>query len=147
MFNKYKITPLAFLMMIFSTAGFSQKKEMALAHSEFIELQYNTAAETYQKALQKIKEEDTLQKQYATFMLAECYRLMNEPDKAEPYYSELINSTYGETYPVIYLRYASVLQTKGNTAGARDYYRKYLKEDPSVELLNVHGIGFKLVLP
>lgn len=25
--------------------------------------------------------------------------------------------------------------------------RKYLKEDPEVELLNVHGIGFKLVLP
>jgi two-component system OmpR family response regulator len=25
--------------------------------------------------------------------------------------------------------------------------RKYLKEDPSVELLNVHGVGFKLVLP
>jgi len=23
--------------------------------------------------------------------------------------------------------------------------RKYLKEDPSVELINVHGIGFKLV--
>jgi DNA-binding response OmpR family regulator len=25
--------------------------------------------------------------------------------------------------------------------------RKYLKDDPSVELMNVHGIGFKLVLP
>lgn len=25
--------------------------------------------------------------------------------------------------------------------------RKYLKDEPSVELLNVHGIGFKLVLP
>jgi DNA-binding response OmpR family regulator len=25
--------------------------------------------------------------------------------------------------------------------------RKYLREDPSIELLNVHGIGFKLVLP
>lgn len=25
--------------------------------------------------------------------------------------------------------------------------RKYLKEDPSVELMNVHGVGFKLVLP
>lgn len=25
--------------------------------------------------------------------------------------------------------------------------RKYLKEDPSVELLNVHGVGFKLVAP
>jgi DNA-binding response OmpR family regulator len=24
--------------------------------------------------------------------------------------------------------------------------RKYLKEDPSVELINVHGIGFKLVM-
>lgn len=25
--------------------------------------------------------------------------------------------------------------------------RKYLKEEPTVELLNVHGIGFKLILP
>ena len=25
--------------------------------------------------------------------------------------------------------------------------RKYLKDDPAVELLNVHGIGFKLILP
>jgi len=25
--------------------------------------------------------------------------------------------------------------------------RKYLKEDPAVELMNVHGIGFKLILP
>jgi DNA-binding response OmpR family regulator len=25
--------------------------------------------------------------------------------------------------------------------------RKYLKDDPSVELMNVHGVGFKLVLP
>ena len=24
--------------------------------------------------------------------------------------------------------------------------RKYLKEDPTVELINVHGIGFKLVM-
>jgi DNA-binding response OmpR family regulator len=25
--------------------------------------------------------------------------------------------------------------------------RKYLKEDPAIELLNVHGIGFKLIVP
>ena len=25
--------------------------------------------------------------------------------------------------------------------------RKYLKDDPSVELMNVHGVGFKLILP
>ena len=24
--------------------------------------------------------------------------------------------------------------------------RKYLKEDPNVELINVHGVGFKLVM-
>ena len=24
--------------------------------------------------------------------------------------------------------------------------RKYLKEDPAVELINVHGVGFKLVM-
>jgi DNA-binding response OmpR family regulator len=25
--------------------------------------------------------------------------------------------------------------------------RKYLKEDPKVELMNVHGVGFKLIIP
>lgn len=79
MFNINKISLLAVLMMIFSTSAFPQKKEMEMADSEFNALQYNAASEFYQQALAKFKEEDILQKQDATFKLAECYRLMNDP--------------------------------------------------------------------
>jgi len=130
MFKINKITLFLFLMIFFNETGFSQKKEMALAHSEFIDLQFNAAAETYQNAIRKIKE-DSPEKQYSTFMLAECYRMMNDPDRAEPFYKELIEGNFGDTYPVIFLRYATVLRTKGNVTGAKEYYKKYLTEDPN----------------
>ena len=128
-FNINKISFLLFLMILFSVQGFSQKKEMELANSEFIDLQFNAAAETYQKVIQKIKEE-TPEKQYATFMVAECYRMMNDPDQAEPYYKMLVDGNFSDTYPVIYLRYATVLKTKGDVAGAKEYFKKYLKKEP-----------------
>jgi peptidoglycan-associated lipoprotein len=130
MFNNSKLTLIVLIMMILSSSAFSQKKEMEMANAEFNALQYNSAAETYQKALQKINAEDLQMKQQAMFMLAECYRLMNDPDKAEPLYRELINSSYSDSNPVIFLLYASVLATKGDALGAREYYTKYLKKDP-----------------
>jgi len=130
MFNLNKISLLAFIIMIFSTSAFTQKKEMEIANSEFDALQYNAAAEIYKKALSKCKEGDDPLKQEATFKLAECYRLMNDPDKAEPLYGWLINSSYCSSNPVIYLLYATVLETSGNASGSREYYAKYLKTDP-----------------
>lgn len=130
MLNINKISLLALLMMIFSTSAFPQKKEMEMANSEFDALQYNTAAEIYQKVLLKIKPENSPWKQEATFKLAECYRLMNNPDKAEPLYGELINSSYTDSNPVIYLHYASTLETTGNASVALEYYTKYLKMTP-----------------
>ena len=128
--NSYKITLLLFLVIFISKAGLPQKKEMELAHSEFIDLQYNAAADYYQKVIGKIKE-DTPERQYSTFMLAECYRMMNDPDAAAPYYKQLIAGNFGDTYPVIYLRYATILRTNGDITGAKAYYQKYLKEDPN----------------
>lgn len=133
MFNINKISLLAFLMMIFSFSAFTQKKEMEMANTEFHDLQYNAAAEIYRKALAKFKEEDVQPKQEALFKLAECYRLMNDPDKAEPYYGELIRGSYDTINPIICLRYASVLQTKGDVATAKAYYKKYLEANPGNE--------------
>jgi peptidoglycan-associated lipoprotein len=126
---KDKILLLLFLMLIFSKAGFSQKKEIEMGNSEFNDLQYNNAAEYFQKALHKITE-DAPEKQYATFMLAECYRMMNNTGLAEPYYRMLTGTSYGDTNPLLYLRYASVLKTKGDVGGSKEYYLKYLKSDP-----------------
>jgi peptidoglycan-associated lipoprotein len=130
MFNINKINLLAVLMMIFSISAFAQKKEMGMADSEFDALQYNSAAGFYQQALAKFKEEDILQKQDATFKLAECYRLMNDPGRAEPLYAGLVKSSYVENHPVVYLHYASILESRGNATTAREYYTKCLKADP-----------------
>jgi peptidoglycan-associated lipoprotein len=127
--DKNKILLLLILILIFRTAGFSQKKEIELANSAYNELQYNAASEYYLKAIKKIKE-NTPEKQQATFMLAECYRMMNKTDLAEPYYKLLIESNYDSTNPVIYIRYATVLKTQGNVTGSKEYYLKYLKGDP-----------------
>lgn len=119
---------LLFMLSIFSSAT-GQNKEIRMADSAFITLQYNTAADYYKKAIKKFKEASP-EKQYATYRLAECYRIMNEPDLAMPYYKELSESGYGTTNPDVFLRYAAGLKTAGDFAGAKSYYEKYLKTDP-----------------
>jgi peptidoglycan-associated lipoprotein len=129
MLNLNKIYLLLIIMIVFAGSAFSQKKEIELGHSEFNALQYYNAAKYFQKAILKITGE-TQEKQYATFMLAECYWMMNEPAEAEPYYKELAGSSFCDSVPLVYLRYANILRTKGDVAGARDNYKKYLQVDP-----------------
>lgn len=118
------------VLILAGSAGFAQKKEMAAADSLFRNLQYNNAAENYEKAIKKIKE-ITADRQFCTFRLAECYRMMNDPDLAEPYYRQLVETNYGDTTPVIYLRYAGILKTKDDVESAKTYFNKYLRADPT----------------
>jgi len=110
--------------------AFSQVKELRQANADYHDLQFSKAAAEYQKAIDQCSEEDSLQKQHATFMLGECYRMMNDPDRAELFYAELIGTGYAETRPALFLRYADVLRKNGDYSGAKEYYKKYLDEDP-----------------
>jgi len=118
------------LLIILSKSSYSQKKEMDLGLAEFDALQYHNASGYFRKALLKFTETGPDQ-QYATFMLAECYWMMNDAGNAEPYYQQLIGTSFSDSVPVVYLRYASILRTRGNIAGARDIYQRYLKSDPA----------------
>ncbi len=118
------------LLIILSGPAFGQKKEMELGRTEFDALQYHNASRYFQKALLKFTEPNQDQ-QYVTFMLAECYWMMNDGENAEPYYRQLIGTSFCDSVPVVYLRYASILRSGGNIAGARDVYQRYLKIDPA----------------
>jgi peptidoglycan-associated lipoprotein len=118
------------LALAISHLGWSQAKELKEAYQDFGDLQYSTAAVKYQEAIDKITDEDQAQKNFATYMLAECYRMMNDYDRAEINYKPLIEGDFGNTNPVIYLRWANMLRTRGKVAEAKPYYQKYLKEDP-----------------
>jgi len=130
MFNKIKRILPVMLIFLACQAGTAQQKEMREAFSEYNSLQFNTAAEKYLDAISKMKEDDLAQRNFATFMLAECYRMMNDHEMAEMYFKELSEGDFGKTNPVIYLRWAEILQARGEALQAMDYYRKYLKEDP-----------------
>lgn len=130
MFSFKKIYIPLLLMIFISMAGFTQQKEMEMAQSEYNDLQFNNAADYYLKAISKMKQ-DSPDRQYSTFMLAECYRMMNDPDMAEPYYKELTGGNFSDTHPVLFLRYASVLKTRGDISGAIVYFKKYLEKEPS----------------
>lgn len=124
-----KIALLAAFFLSYSYPGFGQAKELRQANADFNDLQYSKAAGEYLKALDKITD-DSLQRQHALFMLAECYLMMNDPDRAEVYYADLIREGYGITRPALYLRYANILRKNGDYAQAKTYYQKYLAEDP-----------------
>ncbi|MBW6459746.1 MAG: tetratricopeptide repeat protein, partial [Bacteroidales bacterium] len=128
-YNVRKIWPLFLVMTFLSVTVEAQHKEMKLALADFNDLQYFKAAENYQKALEKI-EDDKLMKDHAIFMLGECYRMMNDFDRAEIYYQQLADGYYGEGKSEYYLRYADVLRMQGKTEEARGFYRKYLKAVP-----------------
>jgi peptidoglycan-associated lipoprotein len=130
MSGKLKILLILLLATSLAYPVTGQNKEIKMADSAFITLQYNTAAENYQRAIKKYRE-TTPEKQYATFRLAECYRIMNQPDLAMPYYKQLAEGGYGNANPEVFLRYAAVLKTGGDVISAKSYYEKYLKSDPS----------------
>jgi len=120
---------LIFLMMLSCVEGLGQKKELELGYSEFSSLQYYSASQYYEKALAKMTG-DSPEKLYATFMLAECYRMMNDLAEAEPCYKALSTTSFCDSVPLVYLRYANILRTKGDLSGARENYYKYLQKDP-----------------
>jgi peptidoglycan-associated lipoprotein len=129
MSSNVKISLILIFMLVTGYSATGQNKDIKMADSAFTILQYNTAAEYYLRAIKKFKE-TTPDKQYATYRLAECHRIMNEPDQAMPYYKELCESGYGNINPEVFLRYAAALKTSGDIASAKAYYEKYLAKNP-----------------
>lgn len=117
------------LVSLIPFKGFAQEKEVRKADVKFELLQYNIAAGLYKEALGKF-DEDNRQKEYVMFRLAECYRLMNNPDSARVLYSELASGSFGNIKPELYLRYADNERAMGNVDEAEKYYRKFLKAVP-----------------
>ena len=80
---------------MFCIAGASaQKKSIAQkADDLFDQYRFYEAAEQYEKAYEKIKD-NKAEKNRVYFQLAECYRLMYEYDKARRIYERLANDGY-----------------------------------------------------
>ena len=130
MFINIKYASILFGLFIFSLPVLSQEKEMREAYKDFNDLQFHTAVAKYLQALDKLKEEEYQQRNYATYMIAECYRMMNDYEQAELHYKDLLETEFASANPIINLRWAEILQSANEPEKAMDYYKKYLKDDP-----------------
>ncbi|MBP7058593.1 OmpA family protein, partial [Candidatus Gracilibacteria bacterium] len=104
-------------------------QENLTADKAFQQMQYRTAIEKFRKDYARAKK-GTPEKTRCAFMLGESYRLVNEPEKAEPFYSEVVQTTDTEKYPMARLYLADILRQKGNCNEAKVHYQKYLEKVP-----------------
>lgn len=136
------------------------------ADTYFSKGDYSSAAEYYEKYLNekkapgkdefnpytpqkgaKKKEASATTKEQAIYKLAECFRLLNYPSKAEPYYTKALELE--KQFPLVRFHYASQLRALGKYPEAENQFTSFLagydlndvyRKSAERELLNLRFI-------
>ncbi|MCF8377941.1 MAG: OmpA family protein [Bacteroidales bacterium] len=111
----------------------AQKKEKDYkANAAFNAGEYFEAIDLYKTAYNKIKDKN--RKNEIVYKIAECYRILREPRKAELWYKKAIAGNFQD--PQIFLRYAEMLMMNENYEEASVQFKKYkelVPDDPRAE--------------
>ena len=126
MFMKTFASLLIILFLSLPTV-FGQKKKMAKAEEAYRAGEYYDAIDLYKDAYSMIKNKEA--KTDVVFRIAECYRQINEPDKAEMWYKKAISRNYPD--PVAILFYAQQLMKNGKYEQAVEEFNKYKQLVPN----------------
>ncbi len=116
-------------LMMVPLEGQAQKRkkdQTAKAREAFAAGEYMVALDLFKDAYNKVGDRDV--KNELIFLIAECYRITNQPDKAELRYKQAIQREYPN--PIIYLRYADALRMEEEYDEAMEHYRRYIELVP-----------------
>ena len=113
--------------------GYGQISSIIMGDKSYEKKQYIPAIEFYTKALEK-SDIDKKTRNVITYKIADCYRLVNNPKKAKPFYQKLVKNKYSEEKPEVLLYYATVLNMLGSYPEALPVFNQYLKKDPGNKL-------------
>ncbi len=119
-------------LFIFSPADLQaqrKKDQTAKAREAYAAGEYYVAIDLFKDAYNKVSDKEV--KNELIFLIAECYRITNQPDKAELRYKQAIQKEYPN--PIIYLRYADALRMDEAYDDAMEQYRRYkelVPDDP-----------------
>ncbi len=107
--------------------SYGQNSRTKKAYEEFNAGHYNSAADMLRKAYsaEKNKEEQA----NILFKMGECYRLINEPSRAELWYTKAINKGYRD--PIVYLHLADAKKMNQKYAEAKEEFKKYKEKAPN----------------
>lgn len=118
-----------FIASNFQFANAQKKEKDFRANAAFAAGEYFEAIDLYKTAYNKIK--DKGRKTEIVYKIAECYRILREPRKAELWYKKAITANFQD--PLIFLRYAEMLMMSENYEEASEQFKKYkelVPDDP-----------------
>jgi len=118
-----------FISAVAYTDGIAQKRKAERAYTSFNAGEYFTAIDEFKNAYSKTKKADKNTRTELVFMIAECYRLINDPKNAETWYKLAVKSSYSKPEAQYYL--AESLKKNGKHQLAIDEFKKYKQVAPS----------------
>lgn len=122
---------LFFILLIFVTSPEvkAQKRKSERAYSSFTAGEYFDAIDLFKDAYSKTKKADKNQRTELVYMIAECYRLTNDPKNAETWYKLAVKSAFSKPEAEFWL--AESLKKNGKYPLAIDEFKKYKQVAPS----------------
>ena len=107
----------------------AQKRKSDRAYAAFNAGEYYDAIDQFKDTYSKTKKADKTSRTEFVFMIAECYRLINDPKNAETWYKLAVKSAYPRTDAQYWL--AETLKKNGKYQLAIDEFKKYKQVAPS----------------
>ena len=121
-----RITLLAIIFFI-AVSAFPQKRKAQKAYDAFTAGEYFEAIDFFKDAFSKTR--DRAERAELTFMVAECYRLTNDPKNAETWYKKISGKDYAKPYATFL--YAESLRKNGKYEDAIEEYNNYKRLVPA----------------
>lgn len=107
----------------------AQKRKAEKAYSSFNAGEYFDAIDQFKDTYSKTKKADKNSRTEIVFMIAECYRLVNDPKNAETWYKLAVKSSYSK--PEAQYWFAESLKKNGKYPQAIEEFKKYKQVAPS----------------
>lgn len=107
----------------------AQKRKTERAYSAFTAGEYFDAIDQFKNAYSKTKKSDKSARTEMVFMIAECYRLVNDPKNAETWYKLAVKSSFSKPEAQYWL--AESMKKNGKHQLAIEEFKKYKQVAPS----------------
>jgi peptidoglycan-associated lipoprotein len=107
----------------------AQKRKTERAYSSYYAGEYFDAIDQFKNAYSKTKKIDKNTRTELVFMIAECYRLINDPKNSETWYRLAVKSSYSKPDAQYWL--GESLKKNGKYQQAVDEFKKYKQIAPS----------------
>jgi peptidoglycan-associated lipoprotein len=117
---------LAFIVVFHDVNG--QRRKTERAHEAFEAGEYYDAIDLFKDAYSKTKKSDKSSRADLIFMIAECYRHVNDPKNSETWYKLAVKSSYSKPEAQYWL--AESMKKNGKYPQAIDEFKKYKQIAP-----------------